>query len=460
MSGPDDVSQTGGRAPDDPRNPIALELDFVPAWARQPPSVDPYRDAGGEAPPPRGRRLPRHERQGGARGPGKSRDRRDESRRPSARRPDRSRPRDPRGPDVRNRRPVRPKAEHVDSLPPIQIAFVPEQDRLAAMVSDVRTSQHAFPLPELAHLFLTRPEWHLVKFESNKVHGGGYAMAFYQVRPSGMLFMDRNDALKSAEDLALEEYFERETVEGEVPSGNFVCVARCRLSGTLLPPPNHHAHNEQVAELHRARFPHLTLDAYRREIETVRDAERIEEWKASFRTRTVYRLKESPEADSMDERQARAWAAEKVAPKNVLRVRRAVLPGPDSRLIRDPALLRTLRAAWAREQRFPVTLIRALRGAFRHMNLHVFEPRRNQLFVTAIPPHPVDPSRVIRPIREVLEWLQAHPGATRPELIAAVKPEAKDDPAQLAEVLQPLTWLIEKGHVIEFYNSTLAVPRQ
>ncbi len=421
--------------------PVLLDLDFVPAWARQPPSPDPYQNTAPSVerpvrtPSERGR--PRQKPKG-ARPPHRADNRRSARAGEQDRRP--------------HHRPA--------PLPPIQVTFVPEQEKLTAVASDIRASRLAFPLPEVAHLFLTHPEWHLVKFESNKVRGGEYATAFYQSKLSGLLFLDHSMALKDAVENVLDQLFEKEIQEREAPPGNFVCVARCRLSGALLPPTNHHDHAEQVAVLHRERFSHMTLDEYRRQIETVRDEQLIEEWKQKYRTQTLYRLKSAPESEPMNERQARAYATENMASKHVATVKRAVLSGAVSRAITDPALLRLLRAAWSREQHFPASLIRALRAAFHHMNLHLFEPKRNHYFVTAIPPHYVDPQRVIPSIRTVLEWLQQHPGAKRTELIAAVCPDAADDAAQLAAVLQPLAWLIEKGHVIEFHHGTLAVPKE
>ncbi len=340
------------------------------------------------------------------------------------------------------------------------VSFVPEQNHLATMVADIRAANHAFPLPELAHRFLNSPDWHLVKFEAQRLPGGKYAAQLFQSRWSGLLFVERAEAVKQVASEAMSRVFKQEVVQQDPPAGQFVCVARCGLSGELLGPPNHHDYKARVEELHRTRFAHMSVDDYRRQIETVHDPELIERWKEKARTRTVYRLLDAGDAaEAWDEAQARAYVEEQVVPKGVRAVTRAVLPGDVSREIRDPRLLRLLRAAWAREQRFPVTLVRALRGAFRRMGLHLFNTKEGATFVTAIRPRPIEPEQVVETIREVLEWLRAHPGCTRHELIHAIRPTAGEDPSRIGEVLQPLTWLVEKGHVIEFYNGTLATPK-
>ena len=63
-----------------------------------------------------------------------------------------------------------------------------------------------------------------------------------------------------------------------------------------------------------------------------------------------------------------------------------------------------------------------------------------------------------QPIAEVLQFLREHPGCTRKQMVDQLRPDAGDDSAKVAEVISPLRWLIEKGHVIEFFDGTLAVP--
>jgi hypothetical protein len=460
------MSEEQNKPPADPSQ--VFDLSFVPAWARQPPAADPYAGGTFEEPRSRERRDDRRgarsrseggrERGGGGRG-----DRRDRSRRDPAQgvREGGSVPR----PDRRAGGPSRARSAAPPPEPPLplQIAFLPDQDRLAAMIADIRAAGHAFPLPELAHLFLTRPEWHLVKFESNKRAGGAYVMELFVSKLNGQVYLSRDEALRDVARQAMETYFVAESVQKDPPAGNYVCVARCRLSGTLLGPPNFHGYNEQLDELRRTRFPRMTLDEYRREIETVRDPELIEKWKEEWRTQTVYRRKPETEdgepGEPLDAAQVRTLIEQELAPAQVAMVRRAIVPGPLSREIRNPRLIRQLRVAWSREQRFPGTLVRALRGACKRMGLHLFQASDSAAFVTGIEPKPIDPARVIAVIREVLEWLEAHPGCTRTELIEGVRPGTGEDPTKLGEVLQPLTWLLEKGHVIEFHNGTLAVPK-
>jgi len=52
----------------------------------------------------------------------------------------------------------------------------------------------------------------------------------------------------------LADYYIAQEVEMEAPSGAFICVARCRKSGVLLGPPNHHSYQDNLTTLHQKRF--------------------------------------------------------------------------------------------------------------------------------------------------------------------------------------------------------------
>ena len=77
--------------------------------------------------------------------------------------------------------------------------------------------------------------------------------------------------------------------ESEPIKGNFSNVARCRLSGTLLGPTNHHNYQSQLRSLYEQRFSRrMSFADYQRQIEIVNDAELIERWKEEARKVTTY----------------------------------------------------------------------------------------------------------------------------------------------------------------------------
>ena len=99
----------------------------------------------------------------------------------------------------------------------------------------------------------------------------------------------------------------------------------------------------------------------------------------------------------------------------------------------------------------------AMRAAFRHMHLYLFKAGKIN-FVTHIKSHPIKPEDTIENIAEVLRFLQDNPGSTRQHLLEVLHPSLDPKSAEAKAALQPLGWLIERGHIIEFFNGTLSVP--
>lgn len=81
-------------------------------------------------------------------------------------------------------------------------------------------------------------------------------------------------------------------------------------------------------------------------------------------------------------------------------------------------------------------------------------------FVSSVRPHAIDPAQATDIVRNILEWIKTNTGKTRQNLAAALAPGMTSDSASVAEIINSLVWLIDRGHVIEFMNGTLAVPNR
>lgn len=420
-----------------------LDLNFVPTWAREPPGKNPYATLDGER---EGRRGPGRDRR--PPGPGRPFDRKPRDRKPFGDRRGPPRPR-PSAADEPSREPA---------AAPVHVSFIPERNLLGQLVRDLRASGRAYPLADLAARFLSAPACYQVKIEARHAAAGEAPVRLQQCRRCGLLFLDETGLAQHALGAHLDEGFTRETQAVEPPTGSFSCIARCRLSGELLGPPNHHGFNEKVQALWRSRFSHLTLGDYRAQVETVRDPALIERWKQEQSSRVVYRPKDAPDAPPLAEAEARKLFTEKYARQMATGGQRFILPATVAQKLEDAALKRAVREAWTRESRHPFSIMFALRPAFHHMGLHLFKTQNQITFITSRAPHPLEPRRAIRNIAEALHYLRRHPGCTRHELVEKLRPGMPPDSPQAAAVLGPLRWLIERGHVIEFWNGTLSVP--
>ena len=440
---------------------LVLELNFVPTWARRPPGVNPYLHAGGGednrnrnrydrhtgAPrrdKPRRDKAPRQKPQGGRPRP------EGQQNKPSDRRPPRPQHRDP-----KPERAPRPEPQNLA----IDVSFVPERRRLGAVVRQIRTACRAYPLQDAASLFLANPENYLVKMEIRKSEGKRSDYRFFQCNNCKCVFLEKDALIGHILTHHLDDYFDVEEMQVEPPAGNFVCVGRCRISGKLLGPPNYHAFNERFQELHRTRFAHMPIEDYRKQIETVHEPELIEQWKESCRSKKVYRAKKNnEESNEMNWPEAEHYFTQHIAPAIIKPLSRVIVPADVMQNMRGGPLRNLARDAWRKEDRYPLSLMLALRPAFRHMHLYLFKAGGRASFVTAIHPSPIDPSRAVSNIRNVLEFLGENPGCKRQKLAEHLCPEKAMDSKEVAEALSPLRWLIEKGHVVEFFDGTLSVP--
>jgi len=259
----------------------------------------------------------------------------------------------------------------------------------------------------------------------------------------------------------LEDFFVTETETLEPPTGVFTCVAFCGISNQLLGPPNHHSYQEAVKQIHAQQFSHIPLETYRQKIRISHEPDDVEHWKNASTTQTVYRMKTVPDGDKLSLREAQRFMQQEVVGKSIKSMRRVVLQEAEAHTIRDPVIRSTLHHAWQRELRFPIHTALALRAAFRNRHLHVFKAGagKGMHFVTAVQPTPLNPDVAIPAIRDTLKYLKEHPGCTREEIIHDLLGDVSLDAPQAKERLQPISWLTERGHIIEFFNGRLAIPR-
>jgi hypothetical protein len=332
---------------------------------------------------------------------------------------------------------------------------MPERETLGRVASDLRRTQRAYRLNALAHQFLAKPAHHAVKIEVRPKAD----LRLYQCKATRAVFIDRGAALAHIKKRCMADYYEMEEVESAPPTGNFTVVARCGLSGVLLGPPNHHSYTEKVMALHRERYANMDLASYRERIQTVRDPEVIEQWKQEQCKRTVYREKSEGEpGPDLDRAEAEAHFLEHHVPKLLVEGKRFIAPASVMMEVEDATMRAVLRRAWSLESQRPYTLLRALRPALRHMGISFFRANGKEVFLTAIQPHPLLPEQTIETIGEVLADLHAHPGCRRSEMVERLRKGKDPASPEVAEVLNPLRWLVDKGHVIEFYDGTLSVP--
>lgn len=451
---------------------LAMELNFTPDWARTPPEkahTFRYRDEDdfNESPRRSGKDRGRRPFKPGAKKPfsGERKERGQRTERPAGdKKPDDGFSRDRRRPAGREHK--RRDEERKPFVPRlnVNVSFLPARERLSLVVRDIQITRRAFPLIEIAGRFLAKDDSYWVKLEMPVPANGEPRKTICQCQVCRRAFLDRTNAEAHAVQAHLDKWFDVTEVEQEPPAGDFSCVARCGLSRQWLGPPNYHTYKERIHEIWSSRFSHIPKTDYLAKIETVRDEGAVEQWKESLRIRTEYRLKDAetgePTGEPMSRREAEQWVRDNQLRQLVRESVRCIIPGTVSRQFDSPALQSAVTFAHQREQRFPFTLSLALRPAFRHMHLHLFKVNKKETFVTAIQPKQVeDRENELPVVKEILDFVEAHPDSTRQQVLEGLRPETNPEDSAAAEVILHLENLATHGGLIEFFNGTLMLPK-
>src|SRR5438046_9754823 len=256
-----------------------LDLKMLPAWANEPARPNDYANFEGEDAGQRRSDRPRN-RDRDRRGPGKP-DRLDE--RPQ---------RDGRGPRSRpdGARHDRPQREHRPEAAPepleVTVRFLPRGRAFENVIAQIKSAPIAYSVFALARLFLDKPERYDVRLTMPE------GTQLFQLGEHGAVASDRRILEGSAFASARDDFYTVEVTQTEPLKGNFTNVARCRLSGTLLGPTNHHNYQPQLRNLYEARFSRrMSFADYQKQIDVVSDPAVVEEWKEQARSVPTYSTK-------------------------------------------------------------------------------------------------------------------------------------------------------------------------
>ena len=163
------------------------------------------------------------------------------------------------------------------------IRFLPRQTVFENVVAQIKSGSVAYSLFVLARLFLEKPGRYEVRLTAKA------EAPLYQLGEDGAVSVDREFLERNAFRFAQRDFYQVNVVESDPIKGNFSNVARCRLSGTLLGPTNHHAYQPQLRSLYEQRFSRrMSFADYQRQIEIVSDPAVVERWKDEARKVTTY----------------------------------------------------------------------------------------------------------------------------------------------------------------------------
>ena len=343
--------------------------------------------------------------------------------------------------------------------PPIDIRFLPYPPALENVIAQIKAGSVAYSLFALAGLFLQKPQRYEVRLTAKS------ESPLFQLGENGAFSLDRDFLERNAFRFAYENFYKTDITQSEPIKGNFSNVARCRLSGTLLGPTNHHNYQPQLRSLYEQRFSRrMSFADYQRQVEIVNDSALIERWKEQARTVTTYTTLREPTPSAF----ASAAEAERhfrmhYLPGLIRSVEEVTVGGVLSRRLADRMLNRAIEDTWTRETRSPSNMMQELSARFRQTGLNIFRDRRGMLFVSPIRPRRfVSGQAGVSPsVRAILEAVGAKPAINRKELFEKLitDPESEDAEPRKFGLASDLRWLISEGYIIEFNDGSLDLPR-
>ncbi|MGH8527195.1 MAG: hypothetical protein ACREXY_24215, partial [Gammaproteobacteria bacterium] len=276
---------------------------------------------------------------------------------------------------LRDRRPPVPQE-------PLEITtrFLPNSRVFDNVVAQIKSGSVAYSVFALARLFLEKPERYEVRLTAKA------GSPLYQLGEKGAVSLNREFLERNAFRLAQEDFYKIDITQSDPIKGNFSNVARCRLSGTLLGPTNHHNYQPQLRTLYEQRFSRrMSFADYQREIEIVNDTALIERWKEQARTVTTFKTRnDEPSSIFHSAAEAERHFRSNYLPGLVRSVDEATISGVVTRRLTDRTLNGAVEDAWTREIRSPSNMMQELAGRFRQAGLNVFRHRRGMLFVSPI----------------------------------------------------------------------------
>jgi len=351
-------------------------------------------------------------------------------------------------------------APPVTQMPPeITIRFLPYALAFDNVVAQIKSGSVAYSVFALARLFLEKPERYEVCLTAKT------KSSLYQLGEGSSVSLTGEFLERNAFRFACENFYKIDITQSDPIKGNFSNVARCRLSGTLLGPTNHHNYQPQLRSLYEQRFSRrMSFADYQRQIEIANDPALIERWKEEARTVTTFTTsrEETPSIFSSAAEAERHFRS-KYLTGLLHSVAEVIIGGVLSRRLHDRALDRAIEDAWTREVRSPSNMMQELASRMRQSGLNVFRHRRGMLFVSPIRVRPFvhAQAEVSSSVNAILGTLAAVTGLNRKELSEKVITDVatEDRDSRKLALASDLHWLISEGYVIEFNDGSLDLPR-
>ena len=374
---------------------------------------------------------------------------------------------------------------------------------MESLSRQIKMSGRSFPLFDIAHMILQKPERHLARFESKPKPEGQTAQPLFICAIDDTPWLSADEAVDHVLARHFGMFYNAEKTPTDPPKGTYTFVAQCGMSGTILGPPNYHDYQNQLRKLHAERFSRMPFEVFKSRVKIVRDEAVVKKWIEDQSAKTEYVCLNVPEATRLNSREdVNKHFREVHLPNIIKQVDKHTMTGAAGRQLRSPGLQRLLRVAWEEQRRFPLQIATVLSQQFAAHGLQFFKVNKTVTHVSVARPHYLDLelTPVSEQVKQIVVFIDAHPKCTRRLLIETLAPsppepvKVKSAPAPATEtapgptqeggapataaaapeapaadagptseqaaIIGDLHWLIHQGHVIEFANGILETAKK
>ena len=134
---------------------------------------------------------------------------------------------------------------------------MPDEKGVDSLARQIKMSGRSFPLFDIAHMILQKPERQQVRFEIKKGPDGQPLQPLFLCAIDDTLWLSEAEAVEHILTKHFATFYQTEKTPTDPPKGTYTFVAQCGMSGMMLGPPNYHDYQNQLHKLHTERFSRM-----------------------------------------------------------------------------------------------------------------------------------------------------------------------------------------------------------
>jgi len=356
--------------------------------------------------------------------------------------------------------------------------IVPDERGVESLARQVKITGRAFPLFDIAHLIIQKPERYSIRFTTRKNAEGKIAQSMFLCALDDTIWLSEDEAIGHVLQKHFATFYQPERTATEPPKGVYTFVGQCGLSGVVLGPPNHHDYQNQLRKLHSERFARMPFEAFKARVRIVRDEAVVKQWVEEQSWKTEFVCLNVPEPLKLASRAEVEQHFRATHKDTIIKsVESHVVSGVACRGLRG-GMGRVVQDILAEQRRFPMQIATSLSQAFAHHGLQFFKVNKTVTHVAVARPQflDLDATPVSENIKRIVSFINEHPKCTRRKMIETLAPVAKATvleikpdaaPAPAAEatpeqtaIIADLHWLAHQGHIIEFADGKLETAKK